>query len=199
MKELFQQIYKALKLCLKSVRVKLEHDYLRNLKHSYRYRNIYFDGPICELPHKIDEPQYFVKAVNKFMASVEGFRDFKTKDIKVLNVFTPDGQTFINTIYAIVRPYGMFYIAINTHNVFFKFNEDIKNKLKATNEFRIYNSYQRDTSSRSSLFYLCKLKKGRVKVYSICQEHIDANGNAEVKCLTYDLGKLPIFYNEMLI
>ena len=198
MKELFQQIYKALKLCLKSVRVKLEHDYLRNIRNSYLYRK-YFDAPIYELPYKRDEPKNFVKAVNKFMTSVEGFRDFKPKDVKVLNVFTPDGQTFVNTIYAIIRPYGMFYIAINTCEVFFKFNENIKNKLETTKEFRIYNSYQRNIPHRSSLFYLCKLKRGRVKVYSIFQEHIDTNGNAEIKLLSYDLCKLPVFYLDMPI
>ena len=200
MKKLLQKIWRTLKLCLKSTRIELENNYLKNLKNSYLYRDKYFNGPIYKLPHKIDIPDNFVKAVNKFLVSVDGFKNFKTSDVKTLNVFTPNGQTFIATIYAIERPYGMFYIKINTCEIFFVFNENIKNKLKPADFFRIYVDDKKNSSRELRVFYQCLLKNGVVKIYNVYQEWRDENNNYETKPLqnTHKI-KFPVKYQDMPI
>ena len=173
----------------KIVQAKREANYLKH--------RINKDTEFIKLLKKAKTPEEFVNAVNGQMQNVYHFKDFKLKDVKIINIFSSQHYEFLHTVYALEKPYGIFYVIIDTREVFFKFTEEINWELEKAETFRIYCSSEKKASKNCDIFYQCKLKKGIVKIYGVYQEWQNCEGNFEV--FPYDVYniKFPANFEDM--
>ena len=159
-----------------------------------------FSNNVFTLKHEVMTPEKFVNTVNSEMCkNCSNFKKFKLQDVKVFNVFSSDNNEFLHSVYALVKPYGIFYITIGTRKVLFNFTEDITEKFHKADTFRIYTPAQK-SNPNCSVFYKCKLKNGIVKVYAIFKEYLNSDGNFEEEPYENIYGvKFPVKYDDLLL
>ena len=159
-----------------------------------------FSSNFLTLKHEAMTPEKFVSAVNSEMCkNSSDFKKFKLKDVKVFDVFSSDNNEFLHSVYALVKPYGIFYITIGTRKVLFKFNENITEKIKKTEAFRIYTPAQK-SNPNYNVFYKCKLKNGIVKVYAVFKEYLNSDGFFETEPYEDVYGvRFPVKYDDLLL
>ncbi|MBE6443639.1 MAG: hypothetical protein E7020_03105 [Alphaproteobacteria bacterium] len=157
-------------------------------------------SPICKLTSNAQTPEEFVHLVNVFMSSVYHFKDFKLKDVKAFNVFASDGSKFLYTIYALVKPYGIFYITLGKREVFFNFLEKPTWRLEKAETFRIYLETDFSSSFPQYFFYLCRLKRGKVRAYGFFKECQSTNGDFECEAAADENNKkFPIRFEKLIV
>ncbi len=122
--------------------------------------------------NKAITPKGFVASVNNVMSSCYNFTPFELNDVKAYNVVSRVGKEL--TIYALVKPYGIFYVYVNSCEVFFEFQNEKKLKIKEIKFFRIYaNSHN---CSEDNIFYLLRLKRGQIYIQGVFCEYQDSEG-----------------------
>lgn len=113
----------------------------------------------------------FLHAINSYMLAVDGFKPFTRKDIKVMDVFTADGNQFIDSIFAIPRRYGCFYVSVGGQDVFlFRDNEA---KIVPAKHFRIYLKKEKT----SEIFARCIYRRGKILATGIYSEWQSESGH----------------------
>ena len=157
----------------KIVQAQREKNYLKNLEVSENE----FQTCLIKLQQEALTPKEFVNLVNSQMREVYQFKDFRLKDVKTLDIFSSEHCEFLHTVYALVKPYGIFYVVVGAHEVFFKFTENIDWIARKAETFRIYEHSKNPAPTYYDIFYQCRLKKGIVKVYGVYKEWINSDGN----------------------
>ena len=179
------------------VQNKREEHYLKSFE---VFDSDFNKSPICNLTSNAQTPEEFVHLVNGFMSSVYHFKDFKLKDVKAFNVFTSDGSKFLHTIYALVKPYGIFYVTLGKREVFFNFSENPIWRLEKAETFRIYLETDFSSNLPQYFFYLCRLKRGKVRAYGFFKECQGTNGDFECEAIADENNKkFPIRFERLLV
>lgn len=180
----------------KIVQTKREKRYLKSLEvfdHNFHQH-------LIKLQFEAQTPDEFVQKVNNLMSNVYHFKFFKLKDVKAFNVFTSGGCEFIHTIYALVKPYGVFYVVVDTCEVFFKFSETLNWQLKEAETFRIYEQPNCSSTSQCNIFYQCKLRRGTVYVHGFFKEWQNTNGDFETRPFNDRHNKkFPIKFDKIIL
>lgn len=180
----------------KVVQARRERSYLKSFEAFYGKLSKKF----ITLHFALQTPEEFVNAVNNHMRSVYHFKDFNVKNVEVFNIFSPDKNEFLHTIYALKKPYGIFYIVVGTSEILFEFTEDINWEAQKAETFRIYEPSKNSTKAYYDIFYQCKLKKGVVKVYGVFKESLGPDGNFVSEAYDGIYGiKFPVEYEKLLI
>lgn len=126
---------------------------------------------LARLYRPANDPTEFIQALNSYMLAVDGFKPFKLKDVRVFNVFTADGNEFIDSVFAIPRSYGLFYVSVGCQDVFLF--RDSEAKFVPAKHFRLY----LNKGKKSEKFAKCIWRRQKVLVTGIFEEWQGASGD----------------------
>lgn len=192
MKKLLLKILATLTGRRKSVQNRREKSFLKSLE--------VFNGDTSKkfisLRFIVQTPKEFVKAVNEQMKSVYHFKAFKLKNVEAFNIYSSENDKFLHTVYALKKPYGVFYIVVGTSEILFEFNEELNWNAKKAETFRIYEPSQ-NSKSYYDTFYLCKLQNGIVKVQGVFKEWLNSDGRFITEAHEGYVIKFPIRYDKL--
>lgn len=175
----------------KAEKLEKEISYLKEFK---KEDNKFLIGTIN---YEAKTPDLFVQKVNAILSKIQG-KCFKLRNVKIYNVFFGKDCKFLYTIYALHKKYGIFFIVVNENKIFFQPTETINVVLKKAEYYRIYKYPRNNAPSCYDKFYLCKCKRGIVRIYGIFKEWQNIDGIYETHALYSDKKIFPVKYKKII-